>query len=201
MTRREQKAVDKNNETKEIILQTALEMIKQEGFEKITIRSIAQRSNTNVSLVNYYFGSKDKLISEVIQILLSGFQESFEVLDDLTLPPEQRLKRFLLHYVQGIEQYPELLSRVITMGANLFASQQEYGKFMRMTGFDKIKSLLKELTNEQDQDILMMIVMQVFGAVFMPALMRQTLEAGSGIEMKPVECQIDLLLERYFFKK
>ncbi|MBB6023343.1 AcrR family transcriptional regulator [Paenibacillus sp. JGP012] len=193
--------MDKNNETKEIILQTALEMIKQEGFEKITIRSIAQRSNTNVSLVNYYFGSKDKLISEVIQILLSGFQESFEVLDDLTLPPEQRLKRFLLHYVQGIEQYPELLSRVITMGANLFASQQEYGKFMRMTGFDKIKSLLKELTNEQDQDILMMIVMQVFGAVFMPALMRQTLEAGSGIEMKPVECQIDLLLERYFFKK
>lgn len=190
--------MDKNNETKEIILQTALEMIKQEGFEKITVRSIAQRSNTNVSLVNYYFGSKDKLISEVIQILLSGFQESFEVLDDFTLPPEQRLKRFLLHYVQGIEQYPELLSRVITMGANLFASQQEYGKFMRMIGFDKIKSLLKELTNEQDQDILMMMVMQVFGAVFMPALMRQTLEAGSGIEMKPVERQIDLLLERYF---
>ncbi|WP_427180757.1 TetR/AcrR family transcriptional regulator [Paenibacillus sp. TC-CSREp1] len=193
--------MDKNNETKETILQTALEMIKQEGFEKITIRSIAQRSNTNVSLVNYYFGSKDKLISEVIQILLSGFQESFEVLDDFTLPPEQRLKRFLLHYVQGIEQYPELLSRVITMGANLFASQQEYGKFMRMIGFDKIKSLLKELTNEQDQDILMMMVMQVFGAVFMPALMRQTLEAGSGIEMKPVERQIDLLLERYFFRK
>ncbi|QKS60257.1 TetR/AcrR family transcriptional regulator [Paenibacillus barcinonensis] len=176
-------------------------MIKQEGFEKITIRGIAQRSNTNVALVNYYFGSKDKLISEVIRILLSGFQESFEVLDDLSLPPEQRLKRFLLHYVQGIEQYPELLSRVITMGANLFASQQEYGEFMRVIGFDKIKSLLKELTHEQDQDILMMMVMQVFGAVFMPALMKQTLEAGSGIEVKPVERQIDLLLERYFSNK
>ncbi|PYE47368.1 TetR family transcriptional regulator [Paenibacillus barcinonensis] len=193
--------MDKNNETKGIILQTALEMIKQEGFEKITIRGIAQRSNTNVALVNYYFGSKDKLISEVIRILLSGFQESFEVLDDLSLPPEQRLKRFLLHYVQGIEQYPELLSRVITMGANLFASQQEYGEFMRVIGFDKIKSLLKELTHEQDQDILMMMVMQVFGAVFMPALMKQTLEAGSGIEVKPVERQIDLLLERYFSNK
>ncbi|MGF6357199.1 AcrR family transcriptional regulator [Paenibacillus sp. 4624] len=189
--------MNKSNETKEIILQTALEMIKQDGFEKITIRNIAKHSNTNVALVNYYFGSKDKLISEVVQILLSGFHESFDVLDDLSLPPKHRLKVFLLHYVRGVEQYPELLSRIITMGTALFASQQEYGEFMRRIGFDKVKSLLKELTNEQDQDILMMMVTQIFGAVFMPALMRRTLEAGSGVEMKPVERQIDLLLQRY----
>ncbi len=191
--------MDKSNETKEIILRTALEMIKQEGFEKITIRKIAVRSNTNVSLVNYYFGTKDKLISEVIRIMLSGFQDSFDVLDDLSLPPERRLKLFLLHYVRGVEQYPEVLSRIIMMGAGLFASQQEYGKFMRSIGFDKVKNLLKELTNEQDQELLMMMVMQIFGAVFMPALMRPTLEAGAGVEMKPVERQIDLLLERYLF--
>ncbi|WP_342438822.1 TetR/AcrR family transcriptional regulator [Paenibacillus sp. FSL L8-0436] len=191
--------MDKNNETKEIILRTALEMIKQEGFEKITIRKIAVRSNTNVSLVNYYFGSKDKLISEVIRILLSGFQESFDVLDDLSLPPERRLKIFLLHYVRGVEQYPEVLTRIITMDAGLFASQQEYGEFMRIIGFDKVKSLLMELTNEQDQELLMMMVMQIFGAVFMPALMRPTLEVGAGVEMKPVERQIDLLLERYLY--
>lgn len=119
--------MDKSNETKEIILQTALEMIKQEGFEKITIRKIAVRSNTNVSLVNYYFGSKDKLISEVIRIMLSGFQESFDVLEDLSLPSEQRLKLFLLHYVRRVEQYPELLSRIITMDTGLFASQRSTG--------------------------------------------------------------------------
>lgn len=189
--------MEKGKVTKESILQTALEMIREEGFEGITIRKIADRSDTNVALINYHFGSKDKLLSEVIGILLSGFRESFEVLDDRTLPPEQRLKRFLLHYVQGIERYPALLSQIIAMGSGLAASQREYGDFMRASGFDRVKELLAQLTGEEDSERLLMMVTQIFGAVFMPILMKPILEVGSGIEMQPTERQIDLLLERY----
>ncbi|OWA34257.1 TetR family transcriptional regulator [Saccharibacillus sp. O16] len=191
--------MEKGKATRESIVQTALDMVRGEGFEGLTIRKIADRSNTNVALINYYFGSKDRLLSEVIGIMLSGFRDSFEVLEDDSLPPEQRLKSFLLHYVQGIERHPELLLRIIMMGtgAGLASSQQEYGAFMRATGFDRIKDLLMQLTGEQDADRLMMMVMQIFGAVFMPILMKPLLEAGAGIEVPNVERQIDVLLERY----
>ncbi|GGF68271.1 hypothetical protein GCM10010912_11590 [Paenibacillus albidus] len=189
---------DKNSETKELILRTALDMFRQEGFESVTIRKIAARSSTNVSLVNYYFGSKDKLINEVIKILLSGFQESFTVLNELTLPPKQRLKAFLLHYVQVIQQYPELVARIITMGTTMFTSQYEYGEFMQAIGFHKIQGILMEITKEQNPELLMMMMMQIFGAIFMPALMLPILEAGAGVRVNPVEWQIDLLFERYF---
>ncbi|KWX85688.1 transcriptional regulator, partial [Paenibacillus riograndensis] len=60
---------DKKSETKEKIMQATLERTKQNGFESITIRKIAEASGTNVSLVNYYFGSKENLISESIKMI------------------------------------------------------------------------------------------------------------------------------------
>ncbi|MDK8179528.1 TetR/AcrR family transcriptional regulator [Paenibacillus sp. UMB4589-SE434] len=189
---------DTNNDTKAKILAAALDMIKEDGFESITIRKIAARSDTNISLVNYYFGSKDKLINEVIKHLLSGFQESFVLLDDLTLTPGQRLKSFLLHYVQVIQQYPELVARTIAMGTKMFTSQVEYGEFLQATGFHKVQHVLSEMTDEQQPDQLMTMLMQVFGAIFLPALMRPILEGGAGVNMGPTEQQIDLLFERYF---
>ena len=64
---------DKKIETKEKIMRATLELTKQEGFEKITIKKIAEASGTNVALVNYYFGSKENLFSESIKLILSSF--------------------------------------------------------------------------------------------------------------------------------
>ena len=68
---------NENISTKEKILNTTLELIKEEGFESVTIRKIAELSDTNIALVNYHFGSKEKLISETIKVLLISFQGTF----------------------------------------------------------------------------------------------------------------------------
>lgn len=52
---------------KELILKVTLDLIKNEGFEGITIRKIASKANVNVALINYHFGSKNKLVNEIIQ--------------------------------------------------------------------------------------------------------------------------------------
>lgn len=190
--------LDKNSETKNMILATALDMVKKEGFESMTIRKIAARSNTNISLVNYYFGSKDQLISEVMKILLSGFHECFKVLEDAALPPKERLKSFLLQYASVIQEHPELLSRILTMGDRLFPSQYEYGSFMQASGFHLIHEVLRDITHERQPEALMTMMMHIFGAVFMPILMKPILETGAGLHIAPLEQQIDILFERYF---
>ncbi|MFP3361123.1 TetR/AcrR family transcriptional regulator, partial [Planococcus sp. SIMBA_143] len=81
------------------ILNTTLELIKDEEFESVTIRKIAALSDTNIALVNYHFGSKEKLISEAIKVLLTSFQDTFSILDDIKVPAKERLKIFLLDYV------------------------------------------------------------------------------------------------------
>ncbi len=69
-----------------------MEFIKDEGFESVTIRKIAALSDTNIALVNYHFGSKEKLISETIKVLLISFQGAFSILDDINVPAKERLK-------------------------------------------------------------------------------------------------------------
>ncbi|NEW06780.1 TetR/AcrR family transcriptional regulator [Paenibacillus sp. SYP-B3998] len=190
--------LDKKKDTKEKIMYATLEMIKKDGFESITIRKIAEHSGTNVSLVNYYFGSKENLVSESIKVILNSFQHTFAILDNSSVPARDRLKQFSLDYLQVIRQYPELLSRIIVMGSSSFSSQYEYGSFLKMMGFPKVQSTLKELTNEQQPERLMIMMLQIFGAIFLPALMSPILESGASVEMAPIEKQIDLLFERYF---
>ncbi|MCC2323741.1 TetR/AcrR family transcriptional regulator [Bacillus wiedmannii] len=177
-----------------------LEFIKDEGFESVTIRKIAALSDTNIALVNYHFGSKEKLISETIKVLLISFQGTFSILDDIKVPAKERLKIFLLDYVLVIRQYPELVRKIIAMGTTVFTSQYEYGDFLKRLGFSKVKNILSEITNETDQEILMMMIVQIFGSIFLPELMMLILESGADIRILPVEKQIDFLFERYFYK-
>ncbi len=191
---------NENISTKEKILNTTLALIKNEGFESVTIRKIAVLSDTNIALVNYHFGSKEKLISETIKVLLISFKDTFSILDDTKLPAKERLKIFLLNYVIVIRQYPELVRKIIAMGTTVFTSQYEYGDFLKRLGFSKVKNILSEITNETDREILMMMTVQIFGSIFLPALMMPILESGADIRIQPVEKQIDFLFERYFYK-
>lgn len=191
---------NENVSTKKKILNTTLELIKKEGFEKVTIRKIAALSDINMALVNYHFGSKEKLISETIRVLLISFQGTFSILDNITVPAKERLKIFLLDYVLVIRQYPELVRKIIAMGTTVFTSQYEYGDFLKRLGFSKVKNILSEITNETDREILMMMTVQIFGSIFLPTLMMPILESGADIKVPSVEKQIDFLFERYFYK-
>lgn len=191
---------NENVSTKEKILNTTLELIKKEGFERVTIRKIAALSDVNIALVNYHFGSKEKLISETIRVLLISFQGTFSILDNITVPAKERLKIFLLDYVLVIRQYPKLVRKIIAMGTTAFTSQYEYGDFLKRLGFSKVKNILSEITNETDQEILMMMTVQIFGSIFLPTLMIPILESGADIKVPSVEKQIDFLFERYFYK-
>ncbi|MED2091990.1 TetR/AcrR family transcriptional regulator [Bacillus thuringiensis] len=191
---------NENVSTKEKILNTTLELIKNEGFERVTIRKIAALSDVNIALVNYHFGSKEKLISETIRVLLISFQGTFSILDNITVPAKERLKIFLLDYVLVIRQYPKLVRKIIAMGTTAFTSQYEYGDFLKRLGFSKVKNILSEITNETDQEILMMMTVQIFGSIFLPTLMMPILESGADIKVPSVEKQIDFLFERYFYK-
>ncbi|AOM10715.1 TetR/AcrR family transcriptional regulator [Bacillus thuringiensis] len=191
---------NENVSTKEKILNTTLELIRKEGFEKVTIRKIAKLLDINIALVNYHFGSKEKLISEAIRVLLISFQDTFSILDNITVPAKERLKIFLLDYVLVIRQYPELVRKIIAMGTTVFTSQYEYGDFLKRLGFSKVENILSEITNETDQEILMMMTVQIFGSIFLPTLMMPILESGADIKVPSVEKQIDFLFERYFYK-
>jgi AcrR family transcriptional regulator len=52
---------------KETIIESALRLFSTKGFEGASVRDIATDAGVNVAMINYYFGSKEKLFESVVE--------------------------------------------------------------------------------------------------------------------------------------
>lgn len=192
------KSSEKDMTTKGNILNATLNLIKTDGLEKITLRKIAALADVNLALINYYFGSKDRLINEALKMLLASFRETFLILDDHSIPPRERLKTFMVQYVNSVTKHPELLKGILGKGNISFESQLEYKNYMKTSGLNQIKATLQEITGENDSDILTMMMMQIHAAIFFPAMMACKKDVPFVLNPIPIEEQIDYLFKHYF---
>jgi len=60
-----QKSTD--NDTRDRVLNAALHVFSERGFDAATLREITEAAGANIAAVNYYFRSKDALIREVLE--------------------------------------------------------------------------------------------------------------------------------------
>ena len=85
---------------KEHIINKAIELFAEKGFEGTSIRDLAAKAEVNVAMVNYYFGSKEKLFEAMVELkaaYLKGVIE--EVSKDNSLTEIQKLDRIIESYV------------------------------------------------------------------------------------------------------
>jgi len=187
--------------SREKILQATWELIQAEGIESITARKIASQAGTNLALVNYYFGSKEQLINEVVKQRLQAFREAFEVLDETTLAPMARLRRFLLSYSDVLLKNPELAKRLFSQ-EDLFASHVEYLAFLKQQGFEKLINTLLEIVGQASREKVLLMIQHLFGAIFIPLVIRRgfnpVISASLIDSPTSLEERIDLFLECYF---
>jgi len=62
-------ADDRGTEAK--LLDTAIELFAERGFDQVTVRDIAEKAGANHALIGYYFRSKEQLIKETIRSVLA----------------------------------------------------------------------------------------------------------------------------------
>ena len=110
---------------KEIIIQSAIELFSAQGFEGTSVREIAADADVNVAMINYYFGSKEKLFESVVEYRASFLKGVFaELISNTSLTPIEKLdiiidqtieRKFsdsafhhLLHRELSLEHRPQL---------------------------------------------------------------------------------------------
>lgn len=86
-------------ETKEKLLQTAIELFAKHGINGVSTRMLAKESGVNLSSINYYFGGKQKLYDAVLESIIekiSAFIASKRApLLETQLPPNEEFKVFI----------------------------------------------------------------------------------------------------------
>ncbi len=91
----------------ERIILATIDAIEAEGISNVTTRSIAARAGANSAAINYYFRSKDNLLTRVLDFTLdNAFGDLDEFLPDGSILDTQPLKAYYRHMIWGMRTYP-----------------------------------------------------------------------------------------------
>lgn len=110
------------NQKQKHIMDTALKIFAEKGYNGASVRDIALESKVNLAMINYYFGSK-------LQLLESIFEEKTEraktyidaYITDERLSPIEKLEKMIDGYAQFAfenKHFMSLLIRQQLMGGN-----------------------------------------------------------------------------------
>lgn len=89
------------------ILEVAEQLIAKKGFEGTSVREISAKANINVAMINYYFGSKEKMMSSLYRYRVQRTRESFAEFAETIRQgkPEMQMKELIKYVVKQLFTY------------------------------------------------------------------------------------------------
>ena len=99
------------------IIEVAIEVFTEHGYEHATLREICRRAGVNNAAVNYHFRDKEQLYSEVIDFAVGILQDtSPERGIDWSAPPEEQLRAYIRSVLGGLldESRPSWLIKLMS---------------------------------------------------------------------------------------
>ncbi len=108
------------SDKKDHIINKAIELFAVKGFEGTSIRDIAAAADVNLAMINYYFGTKEKLFEALIEkkaATTKGFLD--EISKDKTLSSFEKLNRIIENYVERLfshRQFHRIIHQEILLG-------------------------------------------------------------------------------------
>jgi len=130
------KTAKQNQEIQELsrakIVETALLLFAQHGYESTTTRQIAEHAGISYGLMYHYFKSKEDLLKLVFQRCIEPLQQMILSLDE-TASPEKRLEYLVRKTFSIAEADPSL--------AGLFYTLRSQASFMSLLRAETMQSI------------------------------------------------------------
>lgn len=80
---------------RELLLQTASDIMREGDIVDISLSELSLRSGLNSALVKYYFGNKAGLMKALLDRDMAGIVQAVDALMAKDMPPEARLRRHI----------------------------------------------------------------------------------------------------------
>jgi AcrR family transcriptional regulator len=95
---------------REKIILATFSCIEKEGIHSLTTRSIAKEAGVNSAAINYYFGTKEKLIDEALRYAIdNALGDTTEIMTGQHDDPNLNLYIAFSFFFSGMLRYPGLI--------------------------------------------------------------------------------------------
>ncbi len=185
-----------------IILAT-IEVIEKEGYDKLTVRSVAKEAGVNVAAINYYFGSKENLMQAMFkQTLEHSFMDVSEILKNESMNLREMMGLFFDYLIAGSLRYPQL------MKAHFYEPflHDDYNAVMITWLKDMFRELALKISGKYEitEEELIFMMMQIFSLILFPAILPKIFKEGANVNLLEDDTRkkyIKNILDRYFDDK
>lgn len=174
---------DTPNPVQARLLNAALECFLADEYHNVTTRRIAEKAGANVSMIRYYFGSKEGLYEEMIRETLKPI---LDMLDSRMMSDVSGFAEYLRLYYDTMRKHPEfpkLILKVLALnqgpGRRFILQLLERG---RANGIRKLNEL--KTSGHIDKALNPDVVRMVFVSLsMMPMLLKDIFEEQMGGQM------------------
>lgn len=137
-------------EMRQNIIDAAISMFAEEGYDKTSIRRIADKIEYSPATIYLYYKDKDELLYDVQKVVFEQLYAAFKK-DVTATEPFERLKEIAYSYVNFGRQHPELydLMFIIRAPMNVIEEQEAW-----KNGDDCFDFLLNCLDDCIQQDLI-----------------------------------------------
>ncbi|MFI1398952.1 TetR family transcriptional regulator [Streptomyces sp. NPDC020681] len=108
----------KSEQTRTLILETALRLFQERGYDKTTMRAIAQEAGVSVGNAYYYFSSKEHLVQGFYDRIGAEHQAAVRPILDQETDLEIRLAGVLTSWLEIAEPYHEFAAQFFKNAAD-----------------------------------------------------------------------------------
>lgn len=189
---------------RERIFLATLACIERDGLNSMTVRGIAKEANVNTAAINYYFGTKDRLVDQVLSKTLregmSGSLDEFEeLIESKSGDIRVALGEFLAVFFAQMVQWPRLteahlhdaLTRQDYDGPAIKETNVFFERFLEI-----VRPVLPQRTEEQHRNAVLQLWLPM---MFITMLPRAFEDFGKTDVQTPEwrEAYLDRLLEAF----
>jgi len=133
--------------SKEEVLSCASDIIKSEGLEACTIRSLAAYLNVAVGTIYNYFPSHEKLLQETFITSWSSTIEKLKQCVTTNNTPDERLTEFTKVIFEEVKNRKGLGSVVVSSQVGSLFGENAYTKI-----FDDLSGIIKDIIRDGKQN-------------------------------------------------
>ncbi|MGD9125419.1 MAG: TetR family transcriptional regulator [Desulfarculaceae bacterium] len=96
-------------DSRQRILHAAAHLFAGKGYAATGVREISSQAEVNLSMINYFFGSKMGLLEEILRGFFEGFIAVAQKAFSRSRSPEENLRRFMRQAVRYFADHQEAL--------------------------------------------------------------------------------------------
>lgn len=165
------------------ILAAARDLCAERGFPGVTVRAVAQQAGVNPAMINYYFGTKDRLVDAVVTHQLQLLLHDVIAGLDQGATGERLLAEFPLRILDSFRRDPERL-RLIRLAVS--TEPDRLRRIIRSLGQHSVlgvSGVMLDLVTELQaagrvlavppRSVLLFLVANAYGLVFMEQIARE----------------------------